>query len=85
MGTHMKTTVEISDALFEAAKRAAHERGTTLRSLIEEGLRSVLEPTPGPSAFRLRDASVSGHGLRADVRDGGWDRIAELTYEGRGG
>jgi len=39
----MKTTVEISDALLEAAKAEAAQRGTTLRSLLEEGLRRVLE------------------------------------------
>ncbi len=36
----MKTTVEIDDALLKAAKRAAVDEGTTLRTLIEEGLRN---------------------------------------------
>lgn len=39
MGAHMKTTIEISDALFATAKEVAHSRQTTLRALIEEGLR----------------------------------------------
>ena len=39
MGTHMKTTIELSDALLEAAKRLAQSRGTTLRAVVEEGLR----------------------------------------------
>ncbi|MEJ2205303.1 MAG: DUF2191 domain-containing protein [Gemmatimonadota bacterium] len=80
----MKTTVEISDALLEAAKRLAAERGTTLRAVLEEGLRSVVEASRR-EAFTLRDASVGGRGLRADVQEGGWTRTAELAYEGRGG
>ncbi len=85
MGTLMKTTIEISDALFDAAKRHATERGTTLRALVEEGLRTVLDSRPEADAFTLRDASVEGKGPRPDIREGDWDRIAEAVYEGRGG
>ena len=37
----MKTTVEISDSLAEEAKRVAARERTTLRALIEAGLRAV--------------------------------------------
>jgi hypothetical protein len=40
MVTHMKTTVEIPDALAKAAREAASREGTTMRALIEEGLRA---------------------------------------------
>ena len=85
MGTLMKTTIEISDALVEAAKRRARERGTTLRALVEEGLRTVLDSKPDADAFTLRDASVEGEGLRPDMCEADWDRIASAAYEGRGG
>lgn len=85
MGTHMKTTVEISDALLEAAKAEAAQRGTTLRSLLEEGLRRVLDEAPPNRAFTLPDATVGGRGLDPDVREGNWDAVRALTYEGRGG
>ena len=85
MGTLMKTTIEISDALLEAAKRRAGEQGTTLRALVEAGLRNILDAAPEHERFALRDASVDGKGLRPEVREGGWDRIVELTYEGHGG
>jgi hypothetical protein len=85
MGTHMKTTVEISDALLEAAKAEAGQRGTTLRSLLEEGLRHVLDEAPAVRHFTLPDASVSGRGLAPGVREGSWDAVRALIYEGRGG
>ena len=85
MVAHMKTTIEISDALLEAAKRHAKLRGVTLRTMVEEGLRAVLEEEWGDAPFRLRDASVGGNGVRPEVQEGGWERVARLSYEGRGG
>lgn len=80
----MKTTIEISDALLEAARRHARARGTTLRAVVEEGLRGVLENDRRAAPFSLRDASVDGRGLRPEVREGGWERIVGLVYEGHG-
>lgn len=85
MGTHMKTTIEISDAILEQAKAMATGEGVTLRSLVEEGLRRVLQARQHESEFKLRDASFSGKGLQPQVRDGSWERIREIIYEGRGG
>jgi len=42
MVTHMKTTIDIADALLLEAKQVAADRGQTLRELIEEGLRTTL-------------------------------------------
>jgi hypothetical protein len=74
----MKTTMELSDALLEAAKRAARTRGTTLRALIEEGLRRVLRDTERPPAFRLRRASFKGAGRDPDSSS--WDAVRDLIY-----
>jgi len=62
MGTHMKTTIEVPDALFHSAKDLARKRQTTMRALVEEGLRRVLIEAQGkPSpAFKLKDARVRG-------------------------
>lgn len=59
----MKTTVELPDELLLLAKRAALERGTTLRALIENGLsRELKDPSDGVyrqlDGVRQLDASV---------------------------
>lgn len=78
----MKTTVEISDTLFESARRLAAQRHTTMRSLIEEGLRSVLQAhRDRPRQFALRDASVGGEGLADGVDLGDWAQMRALIYD----
>jgi hypothetical protein len=42
----VKTTVDIADGLLAQAKERARDERTTLRQLIERGLRSVLAETP---------------------------------------
>lgn len=84
MVTHMKTTVEISDALLEAAKQIAATEGTTLRELIEAGLRQALADRKKQGKFKLRKASFRGKGLQAPLKGASWDRLREMAYEGRG-
>jgi hypothetical protein len=81
----MKTTIEIADSLLREAKRVAAREGTTLRALIEHGLRRALAERKRRAGFRLRRATFKGHGLRPDVRDLGWERLREMGYQGRGG
>ena len=85
MVTHMKTTVEIADPLMVAARRHAAARGTTVRALIEAGLRRILEEQDRDAPFRLRDASFGGEGLFPEFSEGGWQRMREAIYEGHGG
>lgn len=84
MGIHMKTTVEISDPLLARAKRLAAREGTTVRALIERGLRHVVEERQPRRRFTLRDASVGGNGLQDGTRGLSWDQIRALAYKGRG-
>lgn len=84
MYDHMKTTVELPDALLDAARRKAARDGITLRALLIEGLHRVLESRKRGAAFQLRDASFKGEGLQPDVAEGSWERMRDLTYEGRG-
>ena len=85
MGHHMKTTVEISDALLAEAKRVAVQERTSVRTLIEQGLRqAIAQRKQQRGRFQLRKASFKGRGLSAAGR-GGWAQMRELAYEGRGG
>lgn len=43
MASSMKTTIDIAPALLEQAKRRAGAEGTTLRALVEAGLRRILD------------------------------------------
>lgn len=85
MAIWMKTTVDISEALLKEAKKMAAKQGTTVRSLIEEGLRQVLGKYKEPRPFLLRKVTFKGNGLQPGVEGHSWDRIRELVYEGRGG
>lgn len=84
MVTHMKTTIDIADPLLEAAKRAAAREGTTLRALVELGLRQVLEARKRGGSFRLRKASFRGEGLQPAAKDLSWGQLRELAYGERG-
>lgn len=85
MVTHMKTTIDIADALFERAKAVAERDATTFRALVEEGLHAVLDRrASNDAAFCLRDASVAGSGVQAGVDLTNHDQMMALIYEGRG-
>ena len=59
----MKTTVELPDDLLVAAKIRAVETRSTLRELIEQGLRRVLDEQPHPPG--RKDGRIEP-GLRRD-------------------
>lgn len=84
MVSHMKTTVEIADELLERAREAARRERTTLRALVEEGLRTSIEQRKRGHRFQLRDASVAGQGLAPEFRDASWERIRDAAYGGSG-
>ena len=79
----MKTTLDIADPLLKEARQVAAREGTTLRALVEQGLRRVVAESKQRRTFRLRKASFKGNGLRPEVADAGWDRIRDLSYEDR--
>jgi hypothetical protein len=81
----MKTTIEISDPILIKARQLAARQGTTLRALIETGLRQVLAEQRKPVQFRLRRVTFKGNGLRPELQGAGWDRLREMAYEGHGG
>jgi hypothetical protein len=81
----MKTTVELPESLLREAKRVALRERTTVRALIERGLRSVVAGGRRPAArFTLRKAGFRGDGLVAgrSLRDR--ESIRDLSYSERG-
>ncbi len=79
----MKTTVELPEELLRAAQRTARREGTTVKSLLEEGLRMALARHQDTEVTGLRDASVGGNGLRPEFRGASWAEIRNAAYGDR--
>ena len=86
MVTHMKTTIDIADALFRAVKREAEKRGTTFKDVVESSLRQLLASSEkGATPFTLRKHPFKGEGVAEGIAEGDWARIRGIIYESRGG
>lgn len=79
--SHMKTTVNLPDELLREAQQLARREGTTLKDLIETGLRSVVRQRTGGSDFQLKEASVDGRGLQKEFRGAEWNEIRDAIYQ----
>jgi hypothetical protein len=82
---NVKTTLDISDPLLREARKIAARDRTTLRALVEQGLRKIVAERKAERPFRLRKVTFKGQGLVPELRDTDWDKIRDLAYEGRGG
>jgi hypothetical protein len=80
----MKTTIEISDPLLERARQVAGREKTTVRALVEEGLRKVIEARQQAPGFKLRRITFKGSGLQPQAAGASWEQIREMIYEGHG-
>jgi len=87
MVSHMKTTIQISNNLFKEARKVAQQEQTTLKALVEEGLHKVISERRRRKGkdFRLRKATFKGKGLQPHLAGVTWDKILDISYEGRGG
>ncbi len=81
---HMRTSFDIPDPLLNRAKKLARERGTTVRQLVLEALRSVVERASVPQGHRMRDLSFGEGGLVDGLSWSDSDRLDELVYGERG-
>ena len=80
----MKTTIDLSDALLHEARNVATRKGMTLRAIIEQGLRRVIDEANRSQPFKLRDAGFGGSGLQAEFREASWEKLRDAIYRGRG-
>lgn len=65
----MRTTINLPDALAEAAKAKAAAEGRTFTSVIEEGLRAVLAAEPPTAAITLPAYGTPGAKVFIDIAD----------------
>ena len=62
---------------------AAREK-TTVRALVEQGLRQVVTERKSRGKFKLRKATFKGEGLQPGLAGATWEQIREAIYQGRG-
>ena len=77
-----KTTIELPDELADEARRCAALCGTTMRSLIEEGLRREIERRSATQTWTPRtDVVFTGEGLTEVAATLSWAEIREMANE----
>jgi hypothetical protein len=76
----MKTTVEISDDLFKRSQQIAKREGTTLRAILEEGLRLALRSRQTRQQTEFQFPTFGKDGLNEEFRDAPWESIRDAIY-----
>lgn len=77
--------MDISDPLFSRARELARKRNSTLRALIEQGLRKVIaEEREGRIRKKADFATYGAGGLTDELKDASWEEIRALIYPERG-
>jgi len=76
----MKTTIDIADPLLRKARRKAAHEGTTLRALVERGLRHVVSEDRPRKPFKLKLVTSGGGGLTPEAQGLTWAEIRDLSY-----
>jgi hypothetical protein len=77
----MKITLNIPTPLMTEAEVVARRDGTTVRALIERGLRLALAERRERTRFQLRDESVRGSGLQAGAQDMTWRQVLDVCHD----
>ena len=80
---HMKTTIDIADALLARAKRHAQRSGVPLRAVVEEGIRRVLAAEDTPTTYQLPDLSVGDARDPNPLESMTWSELRDEIYDGR--
>ncbi len=80
----MKTTIELPDDILDRAKAVARRENSTLRALIEEGLRLALRARSRKRAAPFVVQAFQGDGLTPEFAGAGWDKVRDEIYRDRG-
>lgn len=80
----MKTTIELPDDLLERSKAVARRENSTLKALIEEGLRMALRARTRRKAAPFVLQPYQGDGLSPEFVGAGWETIRDEIYRDRG-
>jgi hypothetical protein len=76
----MKTTVDIADDLFEQIQKVAQKEKRTFRSLMEQGLRSVLKEK-GSEKWKWKPVVAENAGELSDAFKGAsWEQLRDEIY-----
>ena len=82
----MKTTIDISDTLFQKTKEIARKNKSSFKEIVETALRYFFESQSKKSrAFVLKTHTFNGQGLHDGLTEGDWNTIRSRIYNGRGG
>ena len=77
---HMKTTIDIHDELLTRAKQHAREKGCSLRSVVEEGLRQILSRPELRSRYQLADLSTGDPSAADPLEAFTWQDLRGMIY-----
>jgi hypothetical protein len=78
----VKTTLDITDALFARAKAHARRTGQPFRAVVEEGLRRLLDEVPAAKRYTLPDHSVGKRGDADPLAAMTWHEMLDAIYGG---
>jgi Arc/MetJ family transcription regulator len=76
----VKTTIDIPDPLLDEVRRAAAADGRTVRSLVEEALRRLLDERGTREPRILRDLSYGTGGMTAEYSERGLSQAVDDSY-----
>jgi hypothetical protein len=80
----MKTTIELPDDLLERCKAVARRENSTLKALLEEGLRMALRARAPKPTTPFVVQPFHGDGLTPEFSAAGWDKVRDEIYRDRG-
>jgi hypothetical protein len=79
----MKTTIELPNDLLERSKAVARSENSTLKALVEEGLRLAPRARTRKRATPFEMQPFQGDGLSAEFASAGWEQVRDEIYRDR--